>query len=279
MRVPGSCGELIQGWNQGGPFLVTCPIDRYTQVRVSDRLQGLQGLGEKAQRALALTLAALGREDFPWGMSLTSELPQGKGMASSSADIAAVSVAAAAALGQLLSPLELLRLAVRIEPTDATFLPGIVALHHMTGDVFRQYRVPPFSLALFDTDADGRVDTLSFHEMRAVQSGRGRPHDWNGLLQKLCGGAREVAEAATLSACWNEDILPKRHFGAVRAAARRVGAPGIIAAHSGTVLGVLLPPQECAAAQAADRLRRLLPQLMYLGRSRIISGGISMRWG
>ncbi len=29
VRVPGSCGEIMQGYWQGEPFLVTCPIDRY----------------------------------------------------------------------------------------------------------------------------------------------------------------------------------------------------------------------------------------------------------
>ena len=60
VRVPGSCGELVQGWLRGEPFLVTCPIDRYTRVRVSGELQGLRGLGEKARRALGLTLNTLG---------------------------------------------------------------------------------------------------------------------------------------------------------------------------------------------------------------------------
>ena len=34
VRVPGSCGEIMQGYWQGEPFLVTCPIDRYSTVTV-----------------------------------------------------------------------------------------------------------------------------------------------------------------------------------------------------------------------------------------------------
>ena len=34
VRVPGSCGEVMQGFWQGRPFLVTCPIDRYSTVVV-----------------------------------------------------------------------------------------------------------------------------------------------------------------------------------------------------------------------------------------------------
>ena len=81
VRVPGSCGELLQGWHAGEPFLVTCPIARYTTVRASATLQGLVGLGEKSRRALQLYLRGAGIEKLPFGMRLTSELPRGKGMA------------------------------------------------------------------------------------------------------------------------------------------------------------------------------------------------------
>ena len=58
VRVPGSCGELLQGWHAGGPFLVTCPIARYTTVRASVTLSGFVGLGEKSRRALQRSTAS-----------------------------------------------------------------------------------------------------------------------------------------------------------------------------------------------------------------------------
>ena len=32
--VPGSCGEIAQGWRDGQPFLVTCPIGLYSRALV-----------------------------------------------------------------------------------------------------------------------------------------------------------------------------------------------------------------------------------------------------
>ena len=72
VRVPGSCGELLQGWHRGEPFLVTCPIARYTTVRAAASLQGLIGLGEKARCALQLYLREAGIEKFPFGRSSRS---------------------------------------------------------------------------------------------------------------------------------------------------------------------------------------------------------------
>ena len=53
VRVPGSCGEVMQGFWQGRPFLVTCPIDRYSTVVVRPGTGRLVGGGAKARRALA----------------------------------------------------------------------------------------------------------------------------------------------------------------------------------------------------------------------------------
>ena len=52
VRVPGSCGELLQGMKAGNPFLVTCPVGSYTTVRISDALSGIHGLGRKSLMAL-----------------------------------------------------------------------------------------------------------------------------------------------------------------------------------------------------------------------------------
>lgn len=274
VRVPGSCGELLQGWHHGEPFLVTCPIARYTTVRATASLQGLIGLGEKARCALQLYLREAGIEKFPFGMQLTSELPRGKGMASSSADIAAVLAAASLALGRPLAPEAILRLAVQVEPTDAVFLPGIVCLNQVTGRVQRVYSdlSHPY-LTIFDTG--GTVDTADCHACaaKAEESGS-RP--WADLLEAVAEGKRRMAEAATQSALWNQARLPKRCLEALLQQARGIGALGLVAAHSGTVIGVIWPSQmargqiECRSAH----LVRQFPDLTCLGISLMRSGGI-----
>lgn len=274
VRVPGSCGELLQGWHAGEPFLVTCPIARYTTVRASATLPGLVGLGEKARRALQLYLREAGIEKFPFGMQLTSELPRGKGMASSSADIAAVLAAGSLALGQPLAPEAILHLAVQVEPTDAVFLPGIVCLNQVTGRVQRVYSnlSHPY-LTIFDTG--GTVDTADCHACAAKAEERGsRP--WTDLLEALAEGERRMAEAATQSALWNQARLPKHCLEALLQQARDIGALGLVAAHSGTVIGVIWPSQmargqiECRSAHLA----RQFPALTCLGISLMRSGGI-----
>lgn len=58
-RVPGACGELVQGMIDGDYFLITCPINLGSEVRVSLQPGGqVTGPGEKgkALRAVRLTL-------------------------------------------------------------------------------------------------------------------------------------------------------------------------------------------------------------------------------
>lgn len=241
VRVPGSCGELVQGWAHGEDFLGTCPIDRYTTVQVGEGLSDITGLGEKSRRALALTLQALGSKEFPYGLRLCSQLPQGKGMASSSADIAAVVVAVAESLQQKWSPQFIMDIATQIEPTDGIFCPGIVLMNHIHGQVLAHYdHLPAMRIAMFDTG--GTVNTCSFHQERSENKRRGTGSE--GLLAAFQqameqGRADLLAEAATRSAFANQELLYKKDLAKVWRLGKDAGALGINAAHSGTVIGLL----------------------------------------
>lgn len=272
VRVPGSCGELLQGWYQGEPFLVTCPIARYTTVEVSSAFQGREGFGEKAERAFFMTLSYLEVQEFPYGLRLRSELPQGKGMASSSADIAAVMAAVSYALRRPLTPRQILALAVQIEPTDATFLRGIVRLNQVKGRVLEVYdKLPYLPISIFDTG--GTIDTADFY--RTAAQGK-EERDWSGIFSQLPQGEIGLAAAAVQSALWQEQILPKSCLRPLLQKAGALGALGVTAAHSGTVLGVLWPSSmdRKLILSGTAELRRFLPQLAYLGTTVMRPGGI-----
>lgn len=274
LRVPGSCGELLQGWQNGEPFLVTCPIARYTTVSVSSAVPERRGLGPKSERALQLTLAALGRRHFPYGLQLQSELPQGKGMASSSADIAAVAAAVSYALRRPLTPRQILSLAVQIEPTDAVFLRDIVRLNQVTGRILAVYRDLPYLwLSIFDTG--GTVDTEACYRTAALQK---QNRDWRPYLLKMRQGERKMAAAAAQSAVWQDEVLPKPCLQSFLKKARSLGALGLTAAHSGTVLGVLWPShmEKSTITAAAAALQLSFPQLKYLGLTSMRPGGIEI---
>ena len=282
-KVPGSCGELVQGTVQGIPFLVTCPVNLYTRVTISDTPQAPDGLGSKSKTALERTLQYLGQKDFPYGISLTSELPIGKGMASSSADIAAVCFAVAAACGRQLSAAEVSRIAAGIEPTDGIFFDGVVRINHMTGECLEHLgTLPPLKIAVFDTG--GAVDTLKCHERSDLQElnlqNETKIKDALELLRQP-QDATAVAEAATRSARANQLILQKHDLEAVIDLAKEQGALGVNIAHSGTIIGILFAPETGLALieDKAQRIAHAFRHLQYLQCVELISGGYTIENG
>lgn len=275
VRVPGSCGELVQGYAHGEPFLGTCPIDRYTTVEVSDSFLGLMGMGEKSLQALQLTLSRLGKSKFPYGLKLTSELPRGKGMASSSADIAAVVVAVMEAFHQPWSPEFIMEIAVQIEPTDGIFCPGIVLMNHVNGKVLASFKqVPALCTAIFDRG--GTVDTCAFHQQEQALA------DTESLLTEFqqamaAGNAQRIVQAATKSAFRNQQILYKEELVHLWELGQAAGACGVNVAHSGTVLGLWWSTETAAGkiSVQAERIAKVVG-VKFLGVANLRPGGVEV---
>ena len=279
--APGSCGELVQGIVDGRYFLVTCPISWYSEVEVLPGAAGhIPAHQRKLGQAIAQWLAAHGRANEPFTVRVRSSLPRGKGMASSSADIAAACVAVAAAMGECITAAEIAQIAVAIEPSDGIFFPGVVAFDHVAGLWHEPLgNPPPMTLAIFDTG--GRVDTLRFNQRTDLFSlncqkeaavRRAFSLVAEGLANK---NPRLIGEGATISALANQCIIEKRGLAEAVACAAHYGAVGINAAHSGTVVGVLF--DDACRSGYADCVRQLLlnnQNWHYLGQAKLVPGGI-----
>ena len=213
-KAPASCGELVEGVLDETPFLVTAPISMYAVATVSDQFTGVHGLGEKAEEALRRTLAHIGKDSLPFGIRLDSEIPQGKGMASSSADIAAVSYAAARALGRELTGREIMDIAIAIEPSDGIAFAGLSHVSHTTGELFGQYsNVPLLAVSIFDVG--GIVDTIAYYQSKGNRGSQDAAYRQMlttvGQAFRTEGDRQEMllGQAATASARLNQEHLEK----------------------------------------------------------------------
>ncbi|HEX2988002.1 MAG TPA: GHMP kinase [Chloroflexota bacterium] len=281
--VPCTCGELVQGMVGGEPFLVSCPIDRYSRVRVtlgmappSNRLTSA-----KAVRAAAATLESIGLGGEPFTLEASCPLPPSRGFGTSTADVAGAIVATAAAAGVALSPTEVARLAVAVEPSDSSMFPGLGLLAHRTGRLSESLGPAP-SLLMVVLEFHGDVDTLEYNARLNLDRLRSMEPDHLRALDLLREGLRMrepelVGEAATLSARANQPFLPKPELETVIALGRDCGALGICAAHSGTVLGVLFEPGAGRKARkllgmAGSRIEGLSNSWM----TRMVGGGVGI---
>ncbi|MGB9793002.1 MAG: GHMP kinase, partial [Thermacetogeniaceae bacterium] len=238
--MPASCGELVQGTSSGVNFLVSCPVNWYSLVSVRlgrgicDKVS--PSSCSKAARAARLLLDRLGYQEFGAEISVSSAIPVGKGMASSTADIAAACYAVAAALGIRLDPRLVAQVALSIEPTDGTFVRGIALFDHVKGRIFEELGSPP-PMGILAVDFGGEVDTLEFNGRPDLPelNRRNEPVIARALslvrLGIAKGDPRLVGEGATISALANQSILPKPRLEELVGLARRIGAYGVNVAH------------------------------------------------
>ena len=284
-RVPGSCGELAQGMLDGNYFLVTCPIDMHSTAIVTL----FEGNGHvdappdapKSKSAAELTLAFLERKDVDVRLTLSSPLPRGKGMASSTADVSAT-IAAAAALGERanMPPATIARIALQVEPSDGVMLPGIAMLDHKQGSVMSTLGLPP-PMRVVVLDFGGNVDTLAFNGVNRDSVLRGMQEEFQEALALIergveGGSASDIGEGATCSAIANQRVLYKPQLDAVLRLAKEVGAVGVNAAHSGTVLGLLFEDDPELAEYAVSHAWENLFGIRRIYNRRIVSGGVTL---
>ncbi|MEV0388551.1 hypothetical protein [Nonomuraea sp. NPDC050643] len=245
----GTFGELLQGTvpEPDGDFLVTLPIARWSMATFrsdpySRELRVEPAHKTKALRLTEMIIDATGA-DTGGVLTLESGLPEGKGMASSSADLVATARAVSNALRADLPCRRIEEMLRRIEPTDGVLYPGVVAYHHRTVRL-RAYLGTLPQLTVIAIDEGGQVDTIAFNRIPKPFSPADK-REYARLLDRLgaavrAGDVAAVGEVATRSAIMNQVLQPKRTLAPMLDICAAHGGLGVVNAHSGTTLGVLL---------------------------------------
>jgi len=245
-QCPASCGEIIQGWIMGSEKLVSCPVNWYSRVEVAS---GAPRIDERPMtRAMVNQLLAYWQ--LPPGLTQSmridcnSTIPVAKGMASSTADIAATAVATARYLGRSLEVNELARLCVALEPTDSTFFQGLTLFDHQTaGTQITCQGLPRLDVLLLESPLT--LTTAAYHRMARQQHLQANAATLDAAWRKVqlaCADndAALLGEAATMSALASQEMLAKPEFFTLLGLVERYGLYGISVAHSGSVVGLLL---------------------------------------
>ena len=282
VRVPGSCGELVQGLLAGGYFLVSCPVDFFATVSV-EIFAGGPGVNApedcpKTAAAVKATLTYLGREDVRIEVSVSNPIPRSKGLGSSSADVAAAIAATGIALGKELSPQDVARLAVSVEPTDGVMFPGLAVFDHREGRKMEVLGAPP-PMEMVALDFGGTVDTLRFNRedhRHAWESVAVETEEALGLVRSgiLNCDAALVGRGASISAQAGQQVLLKPELPQVMDFATYVGAVGVNIAHSGTVIGVLLDARQRRGLSVYKQAQKVFPHAESVQHFRLMAGGV-----
>jgi len=282
VRAPGVCGELAQGVIEGIHFLVTCPVDFYSRVKVDIYSDG-PGVEapqdcDKAAAAVRRTLLRLKNAKVRAKLTINNPIPRGKGMASSSADLAAAIAATGLALGEEISPYQIAQIALSIEPTDGIMIPGVALFDHRAG-IIRESLGPPPPMDIVALDLGGTVDTVQFNMVDRFQRWQSVDEQTGEALRLLRRGIEEqdpqlVGRGASISAEASQTVLAKPRLVEVKEFAESVGAVGVNVGHSGTIMGVLLDARERRGKSTYHKALSAFPDAESVYHFRLLGGGV-----
>jgi L-threonine kinase len=243
---PASCGELLQGWISGSEKLISCPIDWFSTVEVCD------GTPEHYERPRMrqMVKAVLHHYDLPKALSQTlrirfdSTIPVAKGLASSTADIAATAIATANHLKKKLSEVELAQLCIAIEPTDSTIFTDLTLFDHNQGKIEQSYCWAP-NIDILILESPIQLNTADYHHIdrrqKLLDSSPALANAWLQFQQSvITKNHHELGKAATISAQASQHILPKPAFGYLFNLIDKYSLFGLNVAHSGTIVGLMM---------------------------------------
>lgn len=249
----GSFGELLQGELPGinNSFLVTCPIDLSSRTTFypSNSSAGISVFPQEKVKVKKAVELYLNREKTSLSgiMIINSDISCGKGMASSSADIVSSLRAIADALGKRITPQEIELVLRQIEPSDGVMYEQSVIYNHLNVSLIKKLGSLP-KMFILAVDQGGEIDTVSFNDRSKKYSVKEK-NEYSLLLSDLEQSIIEqdinkLGSISTTSALLNQARNPKIHFDWVQSLADDISSPGIICAHSGTMLGIILSPRK-----------------------------------
>jgi uncharacterized protein involved in propanediol utilization len=219
----------------------------------------------KALLAAELTRAHLGVKAYGGYVVVENNIEDGKGCGSSTADCVATSHAVANAFGVEVAEETVARLVVDAEiASDSVIFKDPVLFAQREGIILEKYGDNLPALEVIGFDLGGTVDTLA--RVPPAYSEKNM-YAFDQLLNAMrtaipSGDLKTLGRIATRSACINNRFQPKPRFPEVCRLTKRIGGLGVSVAHSGTVMSILLDPND---SELDLRVEQLCEGLAALG--------------
>lgn len=245
---PGSCGEFIQGMIKDKEYLVSYAVNMYSRADIYETTKNISRGPFKSRRALEKVFEHFGlTKDDTKNISLRikSNIPLGKGMASSTADIGATIRATLSFLNKDIQDEEISKIAATIEPTDSIYMKDNCIFDPLKGEIFKKLGYID-GIKILALEPDERLNTQYirkrqdyFIKKKANEENLKYAFD---ILEKGFDNKdlSLVGKAATISSILNENIHKKEGLSEIIKISEDYGAYGVNIAHSGTVVGIIL---------------------------------------
>ncbi len=286
VSVPGSCGELFQGKIGNDRLLISCPIAKYSNV-IAESKNNFRGVRvnkdlPKSVLAVEILLDKLMERKIGIELKFSSELLVGKGMGSSTADMAATLAAVMILINNRIDWKLLKDILLKVEPTDSTIWPGLTLFDYREGEIFHPLGHPPSFDILVFTEA-GQINTVEFN--KKLDSAKTNKDNQEKELKKAIDlikigiknkSPEKLAAASIISAKAHQKIHYRPHLNyLLKLAEDWPGVYGLNIAHSGTIFGLLVDKKR-SFSNLTKKINTELDNINYLYRTKIISGVIKV---
>ncbi|MEA4960043.1 GHMP family kinase ATP-binding protein [Lutispora sp.] len=240
-RYPGSIGEVIQGRIKGIDTLLSCPVNLFTDVRIYECKNPLKKISyPKASQFLTNVLKRWGYTDCieRLDIEICSDIPKGKGFASSTADLCGVYNCLIKLFHRKHYEDELAEECIKVEPTDSIIFKSMTFFDYKTG-AYKEHIGSYMKFFLLVFEGNRIVDTIEFNKKSIL------PLSQIDDLAELArhGAERQsldhIARASTESIIRNQHRLKYDLLSEVLRLKDGTGGLGIMGAHSGDALAII----------------------------------------
>lgn len=245
---PASCGEFVQGVLDNEEYLSSYAINLFSVVTLEEGNEVIHKGPKKARKAMELVFEKFNipvYETKKISLNIDSQIPIGKGMASSTADIGATIKATLSMLGKNLTGEEMSKLAVKIEATDSLLLNKSSIFNPLTADI-KKYLGTIDNAKVVILEPNDILNTKLIrmtpnYKMYKIQNKEIIQKSFQLLEQGFFKGDLSlIGEACTLSSLANENIHKKPFLKDIIDISNEFECYGVNIAHSGTVIGILM---------------------------------------
>ncbi|WP_368488671.1 kinase [Clostridium sp. BJN0013] len=238
---PGSIGEMIQGNFRGKDVLISCPVNFFTRVTLFE--SNCPVFKYNYPKSMQFMNNILKRWNYDvyeknMDMLITSQIPKGKGFASSTADLCATYYALLKLFNKTFNERELIDFCIEVEPTDSIIFHTMTIFDYKKG-AFKESIGEYFKFYLLVFEGIKTIDTVEFNNR--VDKSLNAVDDLikifkNGLRKRAL---KDMALASTESILRNESRLKYNILSQIMSIKDFTGGVGIIGAHTGDCLAII----------------------------------------
>jgi Protein involved in propanediol utilization, and related proteins (includes coumermycin biosynthetic protein), possible kinase len=241
VNYPGSFGEVLQGRINRQDLLLSCPVNVYTSVKVFESNNAEKKFNNRKSAAFLKNVLKLWDYEAHYkrfDIEINSQIPYGKGLASSTADLCAVYYCLLKLFNKEFNEEELIEQCIKIEPTDSIIFKKMTLFDYKKG-LYKKTMGDYLNYNILAFEGNKVVDTVEFNNKNLPSLS-----DVDDLLPILEEAIKEknlekLAYVSTESIVRNQKRLQYEFLQEVINIKNKTAGLGIIGAHSGNVLGII----------------------------------------